>query len=196
MRRPTPFLCGASQGGVRPRASVLHRLGRPLDPVGMGRLIDVELVRPDGREVLLEFREPRPILAWDSRTGGRRLWTFGGRYTVLPDGTVYNHGGADPLRRVNRSEVPGGLLRAYVAKHWGLDPLEYVAWSVAVPPWACILGRVKAVSYHTAKKGDGPSDYRHAFARYRPALAVGPGATQIFWEGRGYLVTDHGIEDL
>lgn len=59
------------------------------------------------------------------------------------------------------------------------------------------LGSLEAITYGTAKGGDGFSHYEHAFGEQggrKPVLAMDPRTKRLWIVGGRYTVTDRGIE--
>jgi hypothetical protein len=83
--------------------------------------------------------------------------------------------------------------------HWGLRPRRQLrVRRPRVGGALTALGRLEAVEYSTAKKGDGPSTYRHEFGEEggrKPHLAVDPGSKDLHIVSGSYRVERRGIVD-
>lgn len=83
----------------------------------------------------------------------------------------------------------------YERTHWGLRGRGQVSERRAADPshgTATELGTLVSVVYETDKKGDGRSEYEHAFEGRRPKLVYNAGGLMIV--GGSYKIARGGID--
>ena len=188
---------------------VTHRPSPPRALIGMGRMIDVEVVMPDGKERRWTFRESESVLAFDivsDDTSGEtraKLYILGGNY-ALKDGRLI----LGPLRRLRAqrgvhveriAEQSPSVARDYRRTHGDIGSSEVLYATIPSAPASSLrnVARMKAITYRTDKATHGPVLYRHEFERRaQPWLAVDSTGKHLFVRGGLYTVTPHGIEDL
>ena len=171
---------------------------------GMGDLVDVEVILPDGREATWAWRGQLPILAFDrvsEDTSGKtraRLYVVGGDYRV--EGGKLRCGRAKPLRARSVARVSkehAAVAADFARTHGGLSATVARACRVPHPSSLTRVARVVAITYRADKSTHGLVLYRHAFeGDARPYLAVSETGRQLWFRGGRYTVTPHGIEDL
>lgn len=171
---------------------------------GMGDLVDVEILLPDGRETTWVWHGQLPILCFDrvsedtSGTSRARLYIVGGDYRVA--GGKLTNGRAKHLRdrsvaRVSADHV--AVAADFARTHGGLPATVARACRVPSPTSLSRVARVKAITYRADKGTHGLVLYRHEFeGDARPYLAASETGRQLWFQGGRYTVTPHGIEDL
>lgn len=105
----------------------------------------------------------------------------------------------NPRRTKHRSNPAPGIAEArdaYQEFHWGIPAHQVLKKQLSPIPKRPLmsLGKLEAVTYSTAKKGDGFSHYHHEFEGDKPLLTIDLDNDRLHVVGGSYTVTKRGIE--
>ncbi len=184
---------------MKRRAVARKRPRRPVERVGMGRLILLKIELPDGRKRTWNFRE-RPVLSFDyvardaSGKGRRaRLFVDCGDYRVTADNKLTTKA-TEPAASTHR--VRASIVDKYRRTHGGRAATETVRCPVRPQGKARFVGYVTQMDYRADKGHGGRVHYYHPISDdAQPEVWVSASGRSVYFRRGRLTVTPHGIED-